>query len=65
LTACLQQIDKADPVYLGVPAPNQSAIEILRNKGFVQFSESIRMFCGQRLSERVEGVFAIGGAMKG
>ena len=65
LTACLQQIDKADPVYLGVPAPNQSAIEILRNKGFVQFPKSIRMFCGQRLSERVEGVFAIGGAMKG
>jgi len=65
LTACLQRIDDADIVYIGVPAPNQSAIEILRNKGFVQFSKSIRMLCGERLSDRVKGVFAIGGAMKG
>jgi hypothetical protein len=47
------------------PAPNQFAIEVLREFGFEQYSKSIRMRLGKKLIERGNGVFAIGGPMKG
>jgi hypothetical protein len=39
---------------------------LLMKHGFVQYSKSIRMRLGPELkSERVQGVFGIGGPMKG
>jgi len=53
-------------LYVGVPAPNKKAVELLMKHGFVQYSKSIRMRLGPELkSERVQGVFGIGGPMKG
>jgi len=53
-------------LYVGVPAPNKNAVELLMKHGFVQYSKSIRMRLGPELkNERVQGVFGIGGPMKG
>ena len=53
-------------IYLGVPAVNKDAVEILQEFGFEQYSKSIRMHFGKNLkNERTGGIFAIGGAMKG
>lgn len=65
LTACLEELDREDTVYVGVPAPNQSAANVLRHFEFSQYTNSIRMRFGKNLRESVEGVFAIGGPMKG
>ncbi len=66
LAKCLRIIGRDEKVYVGVPAVNEVAVETLVNFGFRQYSKSIRMFLGERLhTERVEGVFAIGGPMKG
>ncbi len=66
LMKCLRTIGRDEKVYVGVPAANEVAFETLVNSGFRQYSKSIRMFLGERLcTERVEGVFAIGGPMKG
>jgi N-acetylglutamate synthase-like GNAT family acetyltransferase len=49
-----------------VPALNKDAIEILQEFGFEQYSKSIRMRFGKNLrNERLNGIFAIGGPMKG
>jgi hypothetical protein len=51
---------------VGVPAVNEKAIEILREFGFDQYSKSIRMCLGKNVrNERPNGIFAIGGPMKG
>lgn len=65
LNACIKRLDREDSVCIGVPAPNQSAADILRRSGFFQYSKSIRMRFGKELVEHVNGVFAIGGPMKG
>lgn len=53
-------------LYVGVPTPNKNAVELLMKHGFVQYSKSIRMRLGPELkNERVQGVFGIGGPMKG
>lgn len=65
LTACLEKLDREDTVYVGVPAPNQSAVNVLRHFEFLQYSKSIRMRFGKNLRESVAGVYAVGGPMKG
>lgn len=65
LMACLEKLGREDTVYVGVPAPNQSAANVLRHFEFLQYSKTIRMRFGKSLREHVDGVFAIGGPMKG
>lgn len=66
LIACLQRISPEAPVHVRVPAPNEDAIRILNELGFRQYSKTIRMRFGEKLkNERIKGIFAIGGAMKG
>jgi ribosomal protein S18 acetylase RimI-like enzyme len=66
LGRCMRELGSETSVYLGVPAVNEGAIEILRDFGFEQYSKSMRMQFGKNLgNERPRGVFAIGGAMKG
>ncbi len=65
-TGCLQRIEPKASVFVGVPAANKEAVEILQAHGFAQYSKSIRMRLGGRLQgECINGVFAIGGPMKG
>jgi ribosomal protein S18 acetylase RimI-like enzyme len=66
LAACLKQINPAEPVYVGVPETNKLAKLTLRRFGFSQYSKAIRMTFGQKLqNECAEGIFGIGGPMKG
>lgn len=66
LTKCMEKLGPETSMYLGVPAVNQDAVEILQELDFEQYSKSIRMRLGKSLAtERVNGIFAIGGAMKG
>lgn len=63
---CMETIGWNERVYVGVPAVNRTAIEILQDFGFKQYSKSIRMYLGEKLeTERVNGIFAIGGPEKG
>lgn len=63
---CMETLENNTEVYIGVPAANNLAVRILQDLGFNQFSRSIRMHFGEKLNtERLEGVFAIGGAEKG
>jgi len=53
-------------LYVGLPATNKNAVDLLTKRGFTRYSMSIRMRLGQELkNERVQGVFGIGGPMKG
>jgi predicted N-acetyltransferase YhbS len=66
LITCLRKTSNQTQVFVGAPAADKSAIEILQNFGFVQYSKSIRMQFGEQLTgEHIQGVFAIGGGMKG
>ena len=66
LAKCMQKLGSKKNMYLGVPAVNKGAVEILQEFGFEQYSKSIRMHFGKNLgNERMSGIFAIGGAMKG
>jgi hypothetical protein len=66
LAKCMETIGENGKLYVGVPAVNKIAVEILQGLGFGQYSKSIRMYFGEKLeTERVSGVFAIGGPEKG
>jgi hypothetical protein len=65
LMKCMETIEERVKVYVGVPAVNKVAVEIMGEFGFVQYSKSIRMFFGNKLTERMSGIFAIGGPEKG
>ena len=65
LTKCMENVGENAKVYVGVLAVNKTAVEIMRDFGFEQYSKSIRMYVGKKLTERVSGVFAIGGPEKG
>lgn len=66
LTKFMKTIGRNVRFYVGVPAVNKIAVEILQGLGFGQYSKSIRMYFGEKLeTERVSGVFAIGGPEKG
>jgi hypothetical protein len=64
-SACLSGAKEGEKVYIGVPALNTTAVDILREFGLTQYGKSIRMRYGRKLDDCVDGVFAIGGAMKG
>lgn len=66
LMKCMETIGRNEKLYVGVPAVNEVAVEILQDFGFRQYSKSVRMYFGEKLeTERVGGVFAIGGPEKG
>lgn len=66
LLACVGKIHYGSTVFVRVPSANESAVEILQRLGFVEYSKSIRMRLGEQLAdEHIQGVFAIGGGMKG
>jgi ribosomal protein S18 acetylase RimI-like enzyme len=64
LQICMNRLGNTT-VYVGVPATSKSAVDLLTRHGFMRYSRSIRMRFGQKIDEIVEGVFAIGGPMKG
>lgn len=66
LTKCMTTMRRDEKLFVGVPAVNMAAVEILQDFDFKQYSKSIRMYFGEKLeTERVDGVFAIGGPEKG
>ncbi len=66
LIECMETITHNAKLYVGVPAVNKAAVEILQDFDFEQYSKSVRMFFGKKLeTESVNGVFAIGGPEKG
>jgi len=65
LAACLSATEPNSRIFIGTPAPNQAATNMLKGYGFELYSRSIRMYLGKRANERIEGIFAIGGPMKG
>ncbi len=66
LTKCMETIEENAKLYVGVPAVNKKAVEILQNFGFEQYSKSIRMRFGKKLeTECASDIFAIGGPEKG
>jgi GNAT superfamily N-acetyltransferase len=66
LTKRMETIEENEKLYVGVPAVNKKAVEILQNFGFEQYSKSIRMCFGKKLeAERASDIFAIGGPEKG
>lgn len=66
LKACLNKFELGSEIYVGLPSPNVSAVDILTNHDFRQYSKSIRMRLGKKPEiEDPHGVFAIAGAMKG
>ena len=66
LMKCMKTIRQNEKLYVGVPAVNKAAFEILQDFNFKQYSKSIRMYFGKKLeTERVDGIFAIGGPEKG
>lgn len=66
LTKCMETIRRNVEYQVGVPGVNNIAVKILREFGFKQYAKSIRMRFGKELeTERVYGIFAIGGPEKG
>ncbi len=65
LAACLSATEPDSKIYIGTPAPNTTATNILKHFGFQQYSKSIRMRLGKPTNDRITGIFAIGGPMKG
>ncbi|NIO36267.1 GNAT family N-acetyltransferase [Candidatus Bathyarchaeota archaeon] len=66
LMTCVNRVEHGQKLYIGVPAVNEAAMNIVQNLNFQQYSKSIRMVLGQEIkNEHVNGVFAIGGPEKG
>jgi GNAT superfamily N-acetyltransferase len=66
LMKCMEAMGENVKLYVGVPSINKKAVEILLDFGFEQYSKSIRMHFGKKPeTERISGVFAIGGPEKG
>jgi len=65
LTKCMKTIEEDAKLYVGVPAVNKKAAEILQDFGFEQYSKSIRMHFGKEFNERASGIFSIAGPEKG
>mgnify|MGYP002396050933 CR=1 FL=1 len=65
LKKCIEKLGEDVKLYVGVPAENKVAVKIMREFGFEQYSKSIRMRFGNKLTERIGGIFAIGGPEKG
>jgi ribosomal protein S18 acetylase RimI-like enzyme len=66
LIKCMKTMKRNEKLYVGVPAVNRKAVEISHDLDFKQYSKSIRMYLGRKLeTERIDGIFAIGGPEKG
>ena len=66
LANCISTLEGGEDVYVGVPYPNKAAAKVLQEFGFEEYSKSIRMRFGKRLeTDCVNGIFAMGGPMKG
>jgi hypothetical protein len=66
LAKCMEILGQNAELYIGVPAANKTAVEIMREFSFEQYSKSIRMRFGKKLeTDGINGVFAIGGPEKG
>jgi len=66
LAKCMETTEGNAKLYVGVPAVNKKAVEILQSFGFEQYSKSIRMRFGKKFeNECATGIFAIGGPEKG
>ena len=66
LTRCMETVGHNERFFVGVPAVNEKAVEILKDLNFKQYSKSVRMYFGKKLkTECAEGIFAIGGPEKG
>lgn len=66
LMKCMKTIGHNEKFYVGVPAVNKKAVEILHDLNFKQYSKSIRMYFGKKLqTECIDGIFAISGPEKG
>jgi ribosomal protein S18 acetylase RimI-like enzyme len=66
LMKCIETIGRNERLYVGAPAVNEKAVEILHDLNFKQYPKSIRMYLGKKLeTERADGIFAIGGPEKG
>jgi len=66
LMKCMKTIGHNEKFYVGVPALNKKAVEILHDLNFKHYSKSIRMYLGKNLeTDRIDGIFAIGGPEKG
>jgi ribosomal protein S18 acetylase RimI-like enzyme len=64
LQACVNRLENT-MLYVGVPETNKNAVDLLTRHAFTRYSKSIRMRLGQEIDENVQGIFAIGGPMKG
>jgi ribosomal protein S18 acetylase RimI-like enzyme len=64
LQTCVNHL-RNTTLYVGVPETNKNAVDLLARYAFTRYSRSIRMRLGQRIDENVQGIFAIGGPMKG
>jgi ribosomal protein S18 acetylase RimI-like enzyme len=65
LIECMNRLESGAEVYVGVAAVNETAVKILQELRFEQFSKSIHMRLGKEFKDRVKGIFAIGDPMKG
>jgi ribosomal protein S18 acetylase RimI-like enzyme len=66
LMGCMEGLGHGWKLYVGVPAVNKMAVEVLGEFGFEQYSKSIRMRFGKKLKDEcVSGVFGIAGPEKG
>lgn len=65
LAKCMETIEENAKLYMGVPAVNKKAVEILQGFGFEQYPKSIRMRFGKKFYECANGIFIIGGPEKG
>jgi len=66
LMKCMDTIGRNERLYVGVPAVNKKAVEILHDLNFKRYSKSIRMYLGKKLeTECADGIFGIGGPEKG
>jgi ribosomal protein S18 acetylase RimI-like enzyme len=62
----LETVRNGEKLYVGVPALNREALRLLRDFNFKLYSKSVRMYFGKKFeSERIDGIFAIGGPEKG
>jgi predicted GNAT family N-acyltransferase len=66
LTKCIETLKQNTELYVGVPAANKEAVKIMKEYGFQQYFQSIRMRFGKKLeTDNINGVFAIAGPEKG
>jgi predicted N-acetyltransferase YhbS len=61
----MNMIGLDEQIYVGVPAVNKAAVDVMRRLGFERYSKSVRMRSGEEPAGDTNGIFALGGPMKG